>query len=56
MKSPFNKMKGDFMLFIFLKRINANAGLFNGHFVDVKAFYVWKFNEVPCITLLATWI
>ena len=40
------------MLFKFLKRLNANAGLFNGHFVDVKAFYVLEFNEVPCITFI----
>lgn len=40
------------MLFRFLKKINTNSGLFNGHFVDVKAFYVWKFNEIPCITFI----
>ena len=40
------------MLFRFLKRINTNAGLFNGHFVDVKAFYVLKFNAIPCITFI----
>jgi hypothetical protein len=40
------------MLFKFLKRLNANAGLFNGHFAEVKAFYVWKFNEVPCLTFI----
>jgi len=40
------------MLFRFLKRINANAALFNGHFIDVKAFYVVKFNEVPCVTFI----
>lgn len=45
-------MKGDFMLFRFLKRINANAGLFSGHFVDVKAFYTFKFNAIPCITFI----
>ena len=40
------------MLFRFLKRINTNAGLFNGHFVDVKAFYAFKFNAIPCITFI----
>lgn len=40
------------MLFRFLKRINANAGIFNGHFVDVKAFYAFKFNIIPCITFI----
>ena len=40
------------MLFRFLRRINASAGLFNGHFVDVKAFYALKFNAIPCITFI----
>jgi hypothetical protein len=40
------------MIFKFLKRLNANAGLFNGHFVEVKAFYVLEFNQVPCITFI----
>jgi len=40
------------MLFRFLKRINANAGIFNGHFVDVKAFYAFEFNAIPCITFI----
>ena len=40
------------MIFKFLKRLNANAGLFNGHFVEVKAFYVLEFNEVPCISFI----
>jgi len=37
----------------FLKRINANTGLFNGHFVDAKAFYVLRFNAIPCITFIS---
>lgn len=40
------------MLFRFLKKVNANTGLFNGHFVDVKALYVLKFNAIPCITFI----
>jgi hypothetical protein len=40
------------MLFRFLKRINANAGLFNGHYIDVRSFYVAKFNAIPCITFI----
>ena len=36
----------------FLKRINANTGLFNGHFVDAKAFYVLRFNAIPCVTFI----
>ena len=41
------------MLFRFLKRLYTNATLFNGHFVDVKAFYVFKFNAIPCITFVS---
>ena len=37
----------------FLKRINANTGLFNGHFIDVKTFYVLKFNTIPCLTFIS---
>lgn len=40
------------MLFRLLKRINTSAGLFNGHYVDIKAFYVLKFNAIPCITFI----
>jgi hypothetical protein len=40
------------MLFRFFKRINANAGLFNGYFVDVKAFYAFQFTIIPCITFI----
>ena len=40
------------MGFRFLKRINGNTGLFNGHFVDVKAFYVLRFNAIPCVTFI----
>jgi hypothetical protein len=40
------------MGFRFLKRINANTGLFNGHFIDAKAFYVLRFNAIPCVTFI----
>jgi len=43
-------MKGGFMLFKNLKRINAE--MFNGHFVDVKAFYAFQLNIIPCITFI----
>ena len=39
-------------MFNFLKRININGGLFNGHFIDVKAFYVAKFNAVPSVAFI----
>ena len=40
------------MGFRFLKRINANTGLFNGHFIDAKALYVLRFNAIPCVTFI----
>ena len=40
------------MGFRFLKRINANTGLFAGHFIDVKTFYVLRFNTIPCISFI----
>lgn len=40
------------MLFRFLKRTYTNAQIFSGHFVDVKAFYTFEFNAIPCITFI----
>lgn len=40
------------MLFRFLKRTYTNAQIFSGHFVDVKAFYTFEFNIIPCITFI----
>lgn len=40
------------MLFRFLQRLNTNAGLFNGHYIDVKAFYTLKFNTIPSMVFV----
>jgi len=40
------------MGFRFLKRIKANTGLFNGHFIDAKTLYVLKFKLIPCVTFI----
>jgi len=40
------------MLFKFLKRTYTNTQIFSGHFVDVKAFYAFEFNLIPCITFI----
>ena len=40
------------MIFRFLNRLNANTGLFNGHYIDVKSFYVLKFNAIPSVTFI----
>lgn len=39
-------------MFNFFRRIHVNGGLFNGHYVDVKALYVAKFNKIPCLTFI----
>ena len=39
-------------MFNFFKRTQVHAEIFNGHFVDVKALYVAKFNDVPCVTFI----
>jgi hypothetical protein len=38
--------------YFFGRKINNGGNLFNGHFVDVKAFYVLHFNEVACISFI----
>lgn len=40
------------MLLRFLKRTYTNVQIFSGHFVDVKAFYSFEFNTIPCITFI----
>lgn len=37
------------MKWIFGKRITNTNGLFDGHFIEVKAFYVLQFDKVPCL-------
>ena len=39
-------------MFRFLRRINANAALFSGNYVDVRMFYVLRFDAIPCITFI----
>jgi hypothetical protein len=39
-------------MFNFFKRIHIKGEIFNGHFIDVKAFYVAQFNKMPCITFI----
>jgi hypothetical protein len=39
-------------MFNFFKRIQISGQMFNGHFIDVKAFYVAQFNKVPCVTFI----
>ena len=34
---------------IFKKNIRIMNGLFTDHYLDIKAFYVLNYNEVPCV-------
>jgi len=38
---------------IFRHRIKDISALFIGHYIEVKAFYVIKFNEVPCVSFIS---
>ncbi len=35
------------------RRIRDMTALFNGHFVEVKAFYALQFDEIPCIKFIS---
>jgi len=39
-------------MFNFFRRTQIHGEIFNGHFVDAKALYVAKFNDVPCVTFI----
>lgn len=38
---------------LFKKNIHYAGNLFNGHFVDVKAFYTAHFKQVACVTFVS---
>jgi hypothetical protein len=41
------------MLFkIFKKEITNPGALFAGHYIEVKAFYAWHFNRLPCVSFV----
>lgn len=37
---------------LFTRRMNDAAALFNGHYIDVKVFYVTRFDEMPCVSFI----
>jgi hypothetical protein len=39
-------------MFNLFKKIHINGAIFNGHYIDAKSFYVFKFNEIPCVTFI----
>jgi hypothetical protein len=42
------------MLFtIFRKEVRDMNALFNGYYIEVKAFYAWQFNRVPCVHFIS---
>jgi len=41
------------MLFtIFRKEVKDLNAMFNGHYIEVKAFYAWQFNRLPCVQFI----
>lgn len=49
----YRKLKtGKMIQRIFRKRMTDLNAMFNGHYVDVKAFYAWQFNRLPCIQFI----
>ena len=36
----------------FKRKVVDTVALFNGHFIEVKAFYVQEFSAVPCVTFI----
>jgi hypothetical protein len=40
------------LLNIFNRRIREVNALFNGHYVDIKSYYVMRFDVIPCIGYL----
>ena len=37
----------------FRKDVKDLNAIFNGHFIEVKAFYAWQFNRLPCVNFIA---
>ncbi len=40
------------MFTIFRKEITNPAALFAGHYIEVKVFYAWHFNKLPCVSFV----
>lgn len=37
---------------LFRKKVRDLNAMFNGHYIDVKAFYAWQFNSLPCVQFI----
>ena len=40
------------MKWFFTRKIRETGALFNGHLIDVRAFYILEFDSVPCISFI----
>ena len=41
------------MLFrIFRKEVPVANAIFSGHYIEIKAFYAWQFNRLPCVNFI----
>jgi len=38
---------------LFKKKLCDVNGLFTGHYIDIRMFYMYRFNEVPCIVFIS---
>jgi len=37
---------------VFSKKVHDLNAIFNGHYIEVKAFYAWQFNKLPCVNFV----
>lgn len=37
---------------LFRKEVRGLNSMFTSHFIEVKAFYAWQFNRVPCVNFV----
>ena len=49
----FKKIKkGKMIQRLFRARVTDLNAMFNGYYIDVKVFYAWQFNRLPCIQFI----
>jgi len=40
------------MFRFFRKEVRGLDNMFTGHFIEVKTFYAWQFNRLPCVNFI----
>ena len=40
------------MFKIFRKKVRGLDNMFTGHFIEVKTFYAWQFDRMPCVNFI----